>query len=34
MDYLQLLSYLIEKNKAEERDEEFQEALRKAKRGK
>ena len=34
MDYLQLLTYMVEKGKAEERDDAFQEALRKAKRGK
>ena len=34
MDYLQLLTYLTEKAKAEEEDEKFQEQRRKLKKGK
>jgi hypothetical protein len=33
-DYLQFLSYLIDKGEAERQEDEFQETLRKAKKGK
>lgn len=33
MDYLQLLTYLVEKGKAEEEDDKFQEERRKARKG-